>query len=254
MSSVTELTDCAKRLAGRRVLVTGASSGIGSAVVAAVSRAGGAVAAVGRRADALADAVQGLENAVCIVGDLADDASVDSAVNEAASRLEGLDAVVNAAGIVHMRNIADGVRAEWREMFDVNVLGLLAVTQAALPFLRSSPLSDVVNISSQAGRRVALPSMGVYAATKHAVQAISEALRLELDSANVRMTTVIPGLVQTPIFDRVPDLEVRQRLHASMQDRGLAPKDVADQVVHVLAQPSGVHVLEITVVGRSRVL
>ncbi|WP_239028608.1 SDR family oxidoreductase [Pseudonocardia acidicola] len=129
-------------------------------------------------------------------------------------------------------------------MFAVNVIGLLVVTRAALPHLRRGTAPAVVTISSMSGRRVPTAAGGVYSATKHAVHAIGDGLRLELRDERVRVTTIAPGFVRTAILDDWPDGPLRDRYSERMDSVGLDPDTVADAVVHVLGLPAGVAVAE----------
>lgn len=239
-------------LAGRRVLVTGASSGIGEAVARAVTDAGGRVALLARRADRLTELSDQLNGAVAIECDITDHDAVPAAVAAAAAGLDGLDGLVNAAGVFTLGAVSDTDPTVWRAMFDVNVLGLLTVTKAAVPHLTGGDAPAVVNVSSMSGRRVPRLDSGVYAATKFAVHALGDALRLELAPAGIRVTTVAPGLVDTDIaagWPAGPDTDAfRDRLRTD----GLPPKAVADAVVHVLGTPPGVNVVEYAVMSISQ--
>lgn len=246
MSNLAAPTD----LAGRRILITGATSGIGRATAEAVVAAGGAVALLARsetEVGALADQLG--EAAVAAPGDVTDDGSVAAAVDVAATGLGGLDGVVCSAGAVRPGGILQTTPDDWRATFEVNVLGVLHVVGAALPHLRAAPLADVVNISSMSGRRRASVAMGIYSASKFAVHVLSDSLREELAPEGVRVTTVSPGYVRTPIFDEVVDDELRGEYQRRLATVGLDPAAVASQVVHALAQPAGVDLLEIAVVS-----
>jgi NADP-dependent 3-hydroxy acid dehydrogenase YdfG len=236
-------------LGGRRVLVTGASSGIGEAVARAVIGAGARAALLARRADRLASLTERLgADAVAVACDITDETAVPGAVDDAAARLGGLDAVVNSAGLYNVGPVADTDPAAWRAMFEVNVLGLLAVTKAAVAHLRGGVAPAVVNISSLSGRRVPRATSGVYAATKFAVHALGEGLRLELARDGIRVTTVAPGLVDTDIAASRDDPEAdafRERLAKD----GLPPEAVAEAVLHVLGTPPGVNVVEYAVMS-----
>jgi NADP-dependent 3-hydroxy acid dehydrogenase YdfG len=223
-------------LTGRRVLVTGASSGIGAATARAVAAAGGRVALLARRAEPLAALATEL-GGVAVPTDVTDaDGVVRTAIDRAAEELGGLDGVVNAAGLVRPGAVADGDPDGWRAMFDVNVLGLLQVSQAAIPHLRAAGRGDVVNLSSMSGRRVGSTEMAVYAASKAAVHTISEGLRRELRPDGIRVAVVAPGLVDTPIFEGMDD-RTSQRLRAATAEKGLPVDTVADAIVRVLAAP-----------------
>ncbi|MTV24348.1 SDR family oxidoreductase [Nitriliruptoraceae bacterium ZYF776] len=222
-------------LEGRRVLVTGASSGIGAATARAVVAAGGRVALLARRADVLEELAVEL-GGVPVPADVTDAAAAGAAVAAAADELGGLDALVNGAGLARPGSIGDGDVDGWRTMFEVNVLGLLHVTHAAIPALTAAGRADLVNLSSLSGRRISSVEMSVYAASKHAVHALGEGLRRELHDQGVRVTTVAPGFVATPIFDD-QDGAVAERLASSAADQGLAPEQVAATIVHVLSAP-----------------
>jgi NADP-dependent 3-hydroxy acid dehydrogenase YdfG len=222
-------------LTGRRVLVTGASSGIGAATARGVAAAGGRVAVLARRAEPL-DALAGELDGVAVPADVTDVEEVRTAADRAAEALGGLDGVVNSAGLVRPGAVADGDPAGWRTMFEVNVLGLLHVCQATTPHLRAAGRGDVVNLSSMSGRRVGSTEMAVYAASKAAVHTISEGLRRELRPDGVRVAVLAPGLVDTPIFEGMDD-RTSTRLRTATAEQGLPVETVADAIVRVLAAP-----------------
>jgi NADP-dependent 3-hydroxy acid dehydrogenase YdfG len=263
-------------LAGRRVLVTGASAGIGAATARAIVGAGGRVALLARSRDRLDALVRSLEAeapdpgpaadrdrpfrgdevaaaeqpsgpvAVAVAADVVDPEAVRAAVDRAAEALAGLDGVVNAAGVARPGPVATTSPADWQAMLDVNVRGLLHVTQAALPHLVRAGTSDVVNVSSMSGRRVGSPAMGVYAASKAAVHALSEGLRREVAEEGVRVSIIAPGFVRTGIFAG-QDTEAARTLGARGEEVGLPPEQVADRIVEVLAAPPGVVHLEVAI-------
>ncbi len=240
------------RLDGRRVLVTGASSGIGRAVAAACADAGARVALLARRVEVLEEVRDTRAGDGHAVGpcDVADATQVRTAVDAAADALGGLDAVVNSAGLVRPETILEADPAGWRAMFDVNVLGLLAVTQAAVPHLRQAPLADVVNLSSMSGRRRSSAVMTVYAASKHAVHVVSDGLREELTPLGIRTTIVSPGFVATPIFATGEHDTAHTDALAEAANRvGLPPELVAEQVVGALALAAGSMVFEVALLS-----
>lgn len=233
----------------RRVLVTGASSGIGRAIAVACADAGARVAGIARRAERLEELADA-HGVVPVAGDVTADGA-PSLVASAVDALGGLDVLVNAAGIARMGLIADTDPSDWRAMFDVNVLGLLEVTQAALPALKDGG-GSIVNISSMSGRRIPAAEGGVYSATKFAVHAISEALRMELQESGVRVTTMAPGFVSTEIFDDRPDSAVTERYRKMAAGVGMEAEDVAAAVLHALTAPASVGMVEIAMVPMSQ--
>lgn len=235
------------QLTGRRVLVTGASSGIGLATARSVSAAGGRVGLLARRADHL-DRIAGEVDGVAVPADVTDVDAVRAAVQDAAEALGGLDGVVNAAGLALPSLIADADPTDWRVMVDVNVLGLLHVTQAVIPHLRRAGRGDIVNLSSMSGRRIATTDTAVYAATKHAVHAVSEGLRRELHDDGIRVSILAPGFVATPIFEDVPGAAAAA-LHHRATNQGLDPSAVADAIVRVLEAPPDVAHVEIALLS-----
>ncbi|MER7584740.1 SDR family oxidoreductase [Kitasatospora sp. NPDC097691] len=233
---------------GRRVLVTGASRGIGAAIARAVATDGGRLALLARPSAEL-DGLAAELGAVAVGVDLADPDAARAAVGTACAELGGLDVLVNNAGVFPLGHVRDGDPADWRAMVDLNVLGLLSVTRAAIPALLSGDHPQIVNIGSTAGRSVAHAIQGVYAATKHALVAISDGLRIELAGDGVRVTLVSPGAVHTGGSERIRDEALRGALAKVQEAVGLDPAEVAEQVLHVLRAPAGVHLTELTVLS-----
>lgn len=230
-------------LSGRRVLITGASSGIGAETARAITVAGGRVALLARRRQRVQDLALQLDG-IAVPADVTDPVAAADAVAVATEGLGGLDGVVNAAGLARPSSIADADPADWRAMFEVNVLGLLHVTQAAIPALRAAGHADVINLSSLSGRRIGSAEMAVYAASKHAVHALGEGLRRELAEDGVRVVTLAPGFVATEIFAG-QDGPVVDRLASNAAEQGLAATDVAQAVVDLLATPPQIAHVEV---------
>lgn len=235
-------------LGDRRILVTGASSGIGEAIARALAAEGATVALMARsavRLEALAVDIGG----IAVPGDVTDPAAVDTAVGRAAASMGGIDGLVNDAGVARFDSPTQGDPADWRLMFEVNVLGLLSVTRSVVPHLRAAGRGDLVNISSMSGRRIHSPEATVYAASKFAVHAISEGLRRELNPDGIRVVTIAPGYVDTPIFSGMEDDERRRELEETVESVGLDPGSVAAQVVHAISQPAEVNLVEIAMMN-----
>lgn len=231
-------------LTGRRILVTGASSGIGAATARALDAAGARVALLARSTGQLEAVAADCTDAHVAAADVTHPDTLAPAVSAAADDLGGLDGLVNAAGVAFPGGVTDGDPDHWRTTYEVNVLGLLSVTRVALPYLREASVADVVNVSSMSGRRVASPELAIYAGSKHAVHAISQGMAMELADGPVRVTLLSPGYVDTPIFEGVDD-EYRERTST----KGLTPDAVAAQVVHTVGQPADVRLVEVAMVS-----
>ena len=239
-------------LDGRRVAITGASSGIGAATAELLAAEGAAVAVGARREDRLADLVERISSAggraEAIPVDVADEPSARSFVEGAAERLGGLDGLVNNAGVMLLGPIDGADTSQWRQMVDVNLLGLLYCTHAALPILREGGGGDIVNLSSVAGR-IASAGSGVYNMTKWGVGAFSEALRQETGWAKIRVTIVEPGFVDTELQGHNEHPAVVEAIGKMRETIGkiLEADDIARAVHYALSQPPHVSVNEILV-------
>lgn len=235
-------------LQDRRILVTGASSGVGAATAAACVRAGARVALLARRADQINGLAKSLgEAAIATPADVRDEDEAGQAVSRAAERLGGLDGLVNAAGINWAAPLADGTVAQWRDMLETNLLGAFIVTQAALPHLTRADGADILTVSSMSGRRVLSPAMGVYAASKAGLSRWTEALWLELADQDVRVMLLSPGLINTEFAERTVDPQQRAANRSRMAEMGLDPATVAAQITHMLSQPRNVRLGDVTI-------
>jgi NADP-dependent 3-hydroxy acid dehydrogenase YdfG len=236
-------------LDGRVAVVTGASSGIGEATARALSDAGASVAIGARRADRL-EALAGSLTGPKLVRevDVSDEEQARGFVQAANDELGGLDILVNNAGVMLLGPVADADIGEWRQMIDVNLLGLLYCTHAALPLLEANGGGDIVNVSSVAGRR-ADAGAAVYNMTKFGVHAFSEALRQEALHAKIRVTTVAPGFVETELQGHNVNPLVRRTMERSREQIGevLRAEDIAEQIVHAVSLPAHVCVNEVVV-------
>ncbi len=236
-------------LDGRRILITGASSGIGEAAAEAIVREGGAVALGARRKDRLDDLAARLDGtAVAFEADIADEAQASALVTQAAAELDGLDGLVNNAGVMLLGLIQGADTDEWRRMIEVNLLGLLYCTHAAVPVMRDGGGGDVVNVSSVAGRVAAMGS-AVYNMTKWGVVGFSEALRQECAHIGIRVTCVEPGFVETELQGHNKNPMVLERIEQMREATGkvLEAADIANAIVYALSQPKHVSINEVLV-------
>ena len=230
-------------------LVTGASSGIGEATALTLARAGARVAIAARRRerlDGVARRIADLRSeSLVLEADLARVEEAESIVARTVERWGRIDLLVNNAGLMLLSPIERARVEDWVRMLDLNLLGLMVATRAALPHLRRQKDGHVVNISSTAGR-VANPDASVYAATKFGVGAFSEALRREVYKDGIRVTLIEPGAVDTELREHVPDAETRDRIDTWARSlRQLKSEDVAAAILYAVSQPPHVNVNEI---------
>ena len=225
----------------RRVLVTGASSGIGAATARALAAAGLQVLGTARRADRLEKLAKetGID---WVAADLSTDEGIETLVNYAAKG-DPITAVVNnAGGALGTDPVAEGDVAEWRRMYEINVISTLRVTQAFLPYIREHG-GDLVFISSTAGHNT-YPGGAGYVAAKHAERQIPNALRLELVGEPVRVIDISPGMVHTEEFSLVRyhgDQAAADQVYAGV-DHPLVAEDIAEAVRWALMLPEHVNI------------
>jgi NADP-dependent 3-hydroxy acid dehydrogenase YdfG len=246
----------AEKLDGTVALVTGASSGIGAATAKRLAAEGASVALVARRGDRLEQVAREIEAAggvaQAIVADITSREGADAAVEQTVAAFGRLDTVVNNAGAMLIGPFAAAPDGEWERMIEINVLGLLYVTKAALPHLTAAAAdgprrtADVVNISSSAGR-VARPGTAVYNLTKFGVNGFTEALRQEMQAARVRVSVIEPGNVDTELASHTRE-ELRAGVEAQTQSiERLQPEDIADSVAYIVTSARRVAVNEVFV-------
>jgi NADP-dependent 3-hydroxy acid dehydrogenase YdfG len=245
-----------ERLDGTVALVTGASSGIGEATARQLARDGATVAVAARRVDRLEGLAKEIGDeggaALVIEADVTDQEQAIAAVERTVSELGRLDTLVNNAGVMLLGPIVGAPVEEWQRMVELNVLGLLYCSHAALPHLleaaEDSPrrVADVVNVSSVAGR-VARSGSGVYNATKHGVGAFSESLRQEVTSRHVRVSLVEPGAVSTELagHNRPEILEQMGKRFAGVER--MVAEDIADAIGYIVTRPRRVAINEVLI-------
>ena len=238
-------------LAGKVAFVTGASSGIGEATAIALAGAGAAVAIGARRRDRL-DALAGKlrdgdARVLQLDLDVTDEQACTAAVARTREEFDGLDVLVNNAGVMLLGTIVGADTEDWRRMIQTNVMGLMYMTHAAIEGMVEQGSGDIVNVSSVAGRQ-ARKGAGVYNASKWAVNAFSESLRQEVTGRGVRIGLVEPGAVATELTDHItqPDAKAASvQMYTSM--RALQPEDIARAVLYLVTQPPHVAVNEVLI-------
>ena len=267
------------KLDGKVAVITGGSSGIGRATALALTAEGAAVAVGGRKQQALDEVKKAVEaqGGRCLsqVMDVRDEKQVAGLIGAAVKQFGRIDIMVNNAGLSYPGTILDGKTEEWREVLETNVLALLIGCREAARAMTESPSGEgrhIVNISSVAARSTG-PSGQVYSATKHAVNAISDGLRQEVQSLGICVTTVMPGGTLTNFARNFP----QEALEAAARALGVDPEaegvrrgeylpqagverilrehpgvllsadDIAHAVLYAVTQPASVHVNEVLV-------
>ncbi|BCK70307.1 oxidoreductase [Streptomyces libani subsp. rufus] len=227
----------------RTAVVTGASSGIGAATARALAAAGYHVVLTARRKDRIEALAAELPNAEAYALDVTDRAAVDAFAADL-GRHPSVDVLVNnAGGALGAEPVATGDPADWRTMYEVNVLGVLHMTQALLPALTASGDGTIVVLSSTAGHGT-YEGGGGYVAAKHGAHVIAETLRLELCGEPVRVIEVAPGMVKTDEFATTRfrgDTDKAAKVYAGV-DQPLSAEDVADTIAWAITRPSHVNV------------
>jgi NADP-dependent 3-hydroxy acid dehydrogenase YdfG len=267
------------KLDGKVAVITGGSSGIGRATALALTSEGAAVAIGGRKASALEQVKAAVEaqgrRCLSQVMDVRDEKQVAAFIDGAVKQFGRLDIMVNNAGLSYPGTITDGKTEEWREVLETNILALLIGCREAVRAMKQSPSSEgrhIVNISSVAARSTG-PNGQVYSATKHAVNAISDGLRQEVQPLGICVTTVMPGGTLTNFARNFP----QEALEAAARALGVDPEaegvrrgeylpqagiervlrehpgvllsadDIAHAVLYAVTQPASVHVNEVLV-------
>ena len=245
-------------LTGKVVLITGASSGIGEATARALAPLGVRFALGARRLDRLEALSADLERAygsesLVRTLDVRNVADAEAFVAAAIDRFGAIDVLVNNAGLARGRQfVAEGLESEWDEMIDTNVKGLLHMSRLVLPHMIRRDTGHVVNLGSVAGLGV-YEGGSVYCATKWSVKAITQAMRLELNGKDIRVTEVCPGLVETEFSIVRFHGEERAAEAKEKSDevyrgyRPLSAGDIADCIVWALTRPAHVDIDEIVV-------
>jgi NADP-dependent 3-hydroxy acid dehydrogenase YdfG len=239
-------------LQGKVAAITGASSGIGEATALAMAREGASVALAARRKDRIDDLAEriGAEggHAIAVETDVTDEEQANAFIDCAKDELGGLDILVNNAGLMLLGPVAGAPTEQWRQMVEVNLLGLLYCTHAALPIMGSQGSGDIVNVASVAGRIASMGS-GVYNMTKWGVVGFSEALRQECARAHVRVTAIEPGWVDTELQGHNEHPLVVEGMNKLIQqiDKILEPEDISRAILYAVTQPPHVSINEMLI-------
>lgn len=237
----------------RTVLITGASSGIGAACAQVLAREGYRLLLCARRADRL----EGLRTEIqtqypdidiqTFILDVRDNEKVKEAINSLPTEWQKIDVLINNAGLSQgLDALQDGDTDDWDRMIDTNVKGLLYVSKAVIPLLKESQQAHIVNIGSIAGKEV-YPNGNVYCATKHAVDALNKAMRIDLLPFGIKVTAINPGMVETE-FSEVRfkgDKERAKNVYNGVEP--LSGLDIAETINFVLSRPAHVNINDLLI-------
>lgn len=190
-----------RTLEGRRILVTGAASGVGRATAELFAAHGAAIALLDRDGTALAETVESI-GGIALVADLADESAIVAAVAKAAETMGGIDGLVNCAGIAGSMALDDLDRAHWDRFIGINLTAPYLLCRAALPHLRAAKRATIVNIASGQALLPNAPGIAAYAASKAGLAAFTKALGAEL-APSIRANVIAPGIVDTPMVRSV---------------------------------------------------
>jgi NADP-dependent 3-hydroxy acid dehydrogenase YdfG len=235
-------------IAGKIVVITGASSGLGEAAARLLSREGASVVLGARRADRLqalaGELTRGGGKAMAVTTDVVHREQVKRLVDKAVEAYGRVDVMINNAGLMPQAPLEQLKVDEWDRMIDVNLKGVLYGIAAALPHMKRQKAGHIINVSSVAGHKVG-PGFAVYAATKHAVRALSEGLRQEVKPYNIRTTVISPGAVATELPDSVTAPDTAARIKSFYAAVAIPADSFARAVAFAMSQPDDVDINEI---------
>lgn len=239
-----------QNLTGKTVFISGASSGIGAACAKQFAAQGARLIICARRFERLQllanDLMEQYQTEIYPVQlDVTDSHAVQTAIEQFPLAWRSIDILLNNAGLALGRvKFSEGNLADWETMLDTNVKGILAVTRSIVPGMIARKAGHVINIGSIAGHQV-YPDGAVYCASKHAVKAITEGLRMDLLGSGVRVSTIDPGLVETEfsIVRFAGDTERAKQVYSGLTP--LSADDVADAIIYCASRPAHVNIAEI---------
>jgi NADP-dependent 3-hydroxy acid dehydrogenase YdfG len=237
-------------IADKVVVITGASSGIGESTAKLLARRGAKVILGARRKDRLEAAVKEISaaggKAVRCAVDVTKRAEVEALISGAVDSFGCVDVIVNDAGIMPIAPMAALKVEEWDRMIDVNLKGLLYGVAAVLPIMQKQKQGHIINMASVFGIKVFAPGATVYCATKSAVRALTEGLRIELHSQNIRCTMISPGAVATELPESSSEEATRKNLR-EFYKMAIPANSIAGAIAYAIEQPAEVEIDEIVI-------
>ena len=238
-------------LENKNIIVTGASSGIGEATAKKLAAAGANVVITARRTERLNELKEAIEKdggkALAITGDVTSKEDWKSIVEQTHNNFGKVDVLVNNAGLMPLSFVENLKTDEWDKMVDVNIKGVLNGVASVVPDMKETKAGHIINISSVAGRKI-MPAGAVYCATKYAVRALSEGIRLEMGPKyNTKVTSIEPGFVATELTNTITDDDVKDMMSQFEDLTPLQASDIADSIYYALTQPQHSSVNEILI-------
>lgn len=230
------------------VIITGASSGMGEAAAKHLAELGATVVLGARRTEKIEKLAKDIQEtggkALSVTVDTTNLEQVKNLVDTAVQQFGRVDVIINNAGIMPLSPMDRINVAEWNTMIDVNIKGVLNGIAAVLPYMKEQKFGQIINTSSVAGHKV-FNGSAVYSATKYAVRALTEGLRMEVKQYNIRTTIVCPGAVKTELLEHISEADIQQANKDYVGEVGISPDSFARVVAFAISQPEDVDINEV---------
>ncbi len=237
-----------ENIKGKVVVITGASSGLGEAAAKHLSALGATIVLGARRADRIEKLASEINDnggkSLAIAVDVTQRDQVKKLVDSAVEHFGRVDVILNNAGIMPLSPMDRLNVDEWDTMIDVNIKGVLNGIAAVLPYMKAQKSGQIINTSSVAGHKIFTGS-AVYSATKFAVRALTEGLRMEVKPYNIRTAIVCPGAVKTELLEHITEADIQQANQDYVGEVGISPDSFARVVAFAISQPDDVDINEI---------
>jgi NADP-dependent 3-hydroxy acid dehydrogenase YdfG len=230
------------------VIITGASSGMGEAAAKHLAKLGAIVVLGARRIDRIEKLAKQIVGnggkALAIAIDVTNRQQLKDLAFETAKQFGKIDVIINNAGVMPLSPIDRLNVEEWDTMIDVNIKGVLNGIAAVLPYMKEQKFGQIINTSSVAGHKI-FGGSAVYSATKFAVRALSEGLRMEVKPYNIRTTIVCPGAVKTELLEHISETDIQKANQDYVGEVGISPDSFARVVAFAISQPEDVDINEV---------
>ncbi|WP_200837200.1 SDR family oxidoreductase [Dyadobacter sp. 3J3] len=237
-----------ENIKGKVVVITGASSGMGEAAAKYLANLGASVVLGARRADKIEKLSKEINDnggkSLAIEVDVTKRDEVKQFVDSAVKHFGRVDVILNNAGVMPLSPMDRLNVEEWDTMIDVNIKGVLYGIAAVLPYMKEQKSGQIINTSSVAGHKI-FGGSAVYSATKFAVRALTEGLRMEVKPYNIRTTIVCPGAVKTELLDHITEADIQKANQDYVGSVGISPESFARVVAFAISQPDDVDINEV---------